>query len=414
MQFLSDVYLRCPDCDGRRFRADVLEVKIAPDGLSIAGVLDLTVDEAVARFADSPEIARKLAPLSAVGLGYLTLGQPVPSLSGGEAQRLKLAGHLGGLRPGKGTAGRRVADAEPGGGILFLFDEPTTGLHFDDVATLLGAFRALIAAGDSVVVIEHHLDVIAAADWIIDLGPEGGDRGGEIVCEGPPAAVAADPRSHTGRELRAHFAEERERGGATAGREAMGGASSTTGERSTANGGGSAAAMESEKRHLREGSRGPAARRAGAEAGAGGAAPRRPLRDIERPGVSPRGPRAAGPPPTPRPGRRRSTSAAPATTTSRTSTCASRASNSSRSPGSAGAGRAPSPSTSCSRRVSGAISSRSTPTPGSSCSRPPGPTWTQSSGSRRRSPSSSGRAAGGPRAPWRRPPRSTTSCACSS
>ena len=207
MQFLSDVYLRCPDCDGRRFRADVLEVKIAPDGLSVADVLDLTVDQAIARFADSPDIRRKLAPLAAVGLGYVTLGQPVPSLSGGEAQRLKLAGHLAGALRGVGVA-RRVRARESGrGGTLFLFDEPTTGLHFDDVATLLAAFRELIAAGDSVVVIEHHLDVIAAADWIIDLGPEGGDGGGEIVCEGPPAAVAADPRSHTGRELRAHLAQ---------------------------------------------------------------------------------------------------------------------------------------------------------------------------------------------------------------
>ena len=213
MQFLSDVYLRCPDCDGRRFRADVLEVKLAPDGLSVAEVLDLTVDEAIARFADSPDILKKLAPLGAVGLGYLTLGQPVPSLSGGEAQRLKLAGHLAGAQRSGGAA-RRGAPAvagetggERGGGTLFLFDEPTTGLHFHDVATLLAAFRELIAKGHSIVVIEHHLDVIAAADWIIDLGPEGGDGGGDLVCEGPPAAVAADPRSHTGRELRAHLAQ---------------------------------------------------------------------------------------------------------------------------------------------------------------------------------------------------------------
>ena len=229
MQFLSDVYLRCPDCGGRRFRADVLEVKLAPDGLSIADVLDLTVEGAIARFADSPEVLKGLAPLRAVGLGYVALGQPAPTLSGGEAQRLKLAGHLAGAhRSGGGTARRRPA-ARPAGdaaggshgpfggdrgsigpaagsgrGTLFLFDEPTTGLHFHDVATLLAAFRELIAAGHSVAVIEHHLDVIAAADWIIDLGPEGGGAGGEIVGEGPPAAVAANPRSHTGRELRAH------------------------------------------------------------------------------------------------------------------------------------------------------------------------------------------------------------------
>ena len=213
MQFLSDVYLRCPDCDGRRFRGDVLEVKLAPDGISIAGVLDLTVDQAIARFTDSPDILKKLAPLGAVGLGYLTLGQPVPSLSGGEAQRLKLAGHLAGAQRSGGGARRGApgnggeTGGERGGGTLFLFDEPTTGLHFDDVATLLAAFRELIAAGHSIVVIEHHLDVIAAADWIIDLGPEGGDGGGEIVCEGPPATVAGEPRSHTGRELRAHFAQ---------------------------------------------------------------------------------------------------------------------------------------------------------------------------------------------------------------
>ena len=170
MQFLSDVYLRCPDCDGRRYRADVLEVKIAPDGLSIAGVLDLTVDQAIVRFAGSPEIVRRLRPLAAVGLGYLTLGQPVPSLSGGEAQRLKLAGHLASGDRG-GSKGRRDGGDGLGVGTLFLFDEPTTGLHFDDVAILLAAFRELIAAGDSVVVIEHHLDVMAAADWIIDLGP---------------------------------------------------------------------------------------------------------------------------------------------------------------------------------------------------------------------------------------------------
>ena len=207
MQFLSDVYLRCPDCDGRRFRADVLEVRVAPDGLSIADVLDLTVDQAIARFAGSTDIVRKLAPLAAVGLGYVTLGQPVPSLSGGEAQRLKLAGHLAGALRGVGVTRRGRVSEGGRGGTLFLFDEPTTGLHFDDVATLLAAFRELIAAGDSIVVIEHHLDVIAAADWIIDLGPEGGDGGGEIVCEGPPGAVAEDPRSHTGRELRAHFAQ---------------------------------------------------------------------------------------------------------------------------------------------------------------------------------------------------------------
>ena len=243
MQFLSDVYLRCPDCDGRRFRPDVLEVKIAPDGLSIAGVLDLTVDEAIARFGDSPEIARRLAPLAAVGLGYVTLGQPVPTLSGGEAQRLKLAGHLAGPYRGVG-AGRRGTDGGRAGGTLFLFDEPTTGLHFDDVSTLLSAFRELIAAGHSVVVIEHHLDVIAAADWIVDLGPEGGDGGGALVCEGPPAAVMAEARSHTGRELRTYLGQWSNGGAAAAQPEAaaIGLAPAAAAEGIAANGGRSASA----------------------------------------------------------------------------------------------------------------------------------------------------------------------------
>ncbi|MEJ2688457.1 MAG: excinuclease ABC subunit UvrA [Deltaproteobacteria bacterium] len=193
MQFLSDVYLRCPDCDGRRYRSEVLEVTIAVQApkrsdLSIADVLDLTVSEACALFADHPKIVTRLQPLREVGLGYLRLGQPVPTLSGGEAQRLKLAGHLADQRRDRGT--------------LFLFDEPTTGLHFDDIATLLAAFRQLLAHGHSLVVIEHNLDVIRAADWLIDLGPEGGEAGGAIVCEGTPNQVADYPGSHTGQALR--------------------------------------------------------------------------------------------------------------------------------------------------------------------------------------------------------------------
>src|SRR6266581_3781691 len=193
MQFLSDVYLRCPDCNGRRFRDEVLEVKVGRK--SIADALELTVSEAIVFFGD-PEVKRALEPLADVGLEYLRLGQPVPTLSGGEAQRLKLAGHL------------VEAAAKPKGarGLLFLFDEPTTGLHFDDVAKLLRAFRQLIAAGHSLVVIEHNLDVIRAADWIVDLGPEGGDAGGRIVCTGTPAEVAKHPSSHTGRALREYEA----------------------------------------------------------------------------------------------------------------------------------------------------------------------------------------------------------------
>src|SRR5262245_17035333 len=194
MQFLSDVYLRCPDCDGKRFRPEVLEVKWS--GRSIADVLEMTVAEALACFWSSREAVAALSPLAEVGLEYLRLGQPVPTLSGGEAQRLKLAGHLA------------EAAAKPRGakGALFLFDEPTTGLHFDDIAKLLKAFRRLIDAGHSLVVIEHNLDVIRAADWIVDLGPEGGDAGGELVCAGTPRDAMAEPRSHTGRALREYEA----------------------------------------------------------------------------------------------------------------------------------------------------------------------------------------------------------------
>jgi excinuclease ABC subunit A len=214
MQFLSDVYLRCADCDGRRFRAEVLEVKLwhahpgSPTGRtgpteavgddaqfagkSIADVLEMTVTEALAFFARYPEVVRALEPLAAVGLHYVKLGQPVPTLSGGEAQRLKLAGHL---------AGARTRQRDPRG-TLFLLDEPTTGLHFDDIATLLRVFRRLLEAGHSLVVIEHNLEVIRAADWIIDLGPEGGEAGGEVVCVGSPESLAACAASHTGQALR--------------------------------------------------------------------------------------------------------------------------------------------------------------------------------------------------------------------
>jgi excinuclease ABC subunit A len=199
MQFLSDVYLRCPECNGCRYREEVLDIRReGADGrrLSIAEVLDLTVTEARAFFADAPEVAARLAPLSDVGLEYLKLGQPVPTLSGGEAQRLKLAGHLA-------DAGS-VLSSTTHRGKLFLFDEPTTGLHFEDVAKLLRAFRKLLVAGHSLLVIEHNLDVIRAADWIIDLGPEGGERGGELVCAGTPAQVRNEPRSFTGQALAAY------------------------------------------------------------------------------------------------------------------------------------------------------------------------------------------------------------------
>jgi excinuclease ABC subunit A len=211
MQFLSDVYLRCPDCDGKRFRAEVLEVALK--GKSIADVLELTVSQALTFFAGHAEVLARLAPLADVGLDYLRLGQPVPTLSGGEAQRLKLAGHLAEAaetpssprKRGSSSSGNSWIPSFEGmteKGTLFLFDEPTTGLHFDDIAKLLKSFRRLVDAGHSLVVIEHNLDVIRASDWIVDLGPEGGEAGGELVCAGTVAEVMACEASHTGRALR--------------------------------------------------------------------------------------------------------------------------------------------------------------------------------------------------------------------
>ena len=197
MQFLSDVYLRCPECDGRRFRDEVLEVRLE-GGQSIASVLELSVDEALQLFANRPEVVNALTPLAEVGLGYLALGQPVPTLSGGESQRLKLAGYIA------EAATRRRA----GKGVLFIFDEPTTGLHFDDIARLLGAFDRLLEGGDSLLVIEHNLDVIDCADWLIELGPEGGEAGGELLFEGSPEAIVHAP-CPTGRALAAWHVERR-------------------------------------------------------------------------------------------------------------------------------------------------------------------------------------------------------------
>ncbi|WHZ13092.1 MAG: Excinuclease ABC subunit A, dimeric form [Burkholderiaceae bacterium] len=198
MQFLSDVYLRCPDCDGRRYRPEILEVKVqrGARSLSVADVLELTVSEAAALFANDREVVRALAPIVDVGLDYLKLGQPVPTLSGGEAQRLKLAGFLAEAAK---TSGRQPVARR---GTLFLFDEPTTGLHFDDIAKLMRALRRLLDVGHSLVVIEHNLDVIRASDWVIDLGPEGGERGGRLVAEGTPDELRRHPTSYTGQALR--------------------------------------------------------------------------------------------------------------------------------------------------------------------------------------------------------------------
>jgi excinuclease ABC subunit A len=190
MQFLSDVYLRCPDCNGQRYRNQVLEAKLR--GKSVADILELTVTEALSFFKHERDIHKALEPLLAVGLSYLRLGQPVPTLSGGEAQRLKLAGYLA-----KTSKKKKAGDK-----LLFLLDEPTTGLHFADIAVLLKALRRLLREGHSLLVIEHNLDVIAASDWLIDLGPEGGEDGGELVCEGTPEEVSTHEHSHTGKALR--------------------------------------------------------------------------------------------------------------------------------------------------------------------------------------------------------------------
>jgi excinuclease ABC subunit A len=184
MHFLPDVYVRCEACYGKRFNEATLRVRYK--GKSIAEVLELTVREASELFAAHSSVAGPLALLSDVGLDYLHLGQPSPTLSGGEAQRIKLARELA-----KRATGRT----------LYLLDEPTTGLHFDDVRKLLLVLERLVDAGNSIVVIEHNLDVIKTADWVIDLGPEGGPDGGRVVASGTPEMVARAVESHTGRHL---------------------------------------------------------------------------------------------------------------------------------------------------------------------------------------------------------------------
>lgn len=209
MQFLSDVYLRCPDCDGKRYRPEVLEVTLmrGTHEYNVADVLELTVSEAAQVFANDPEVLRVLQPIVDVGLEYVRLGQPVPTLSGGEAQRLKLAGFLAQAAGGSKLSGRSMtAQKLAKKGTLFLFDEPTTGLHFDDIAKLMRSFRKLLEAGHSIILIEHNLDVIRASDWIIDLGPDGGDAGGELVCAGTPETIKACAVSYTGQALNSYEA----------------------------------------------------------------------------------------------------------------------------------------------------------------------------------------------------------------
>ena len=198
MQFLADVFVPCDQCDGKRFKPQVLEVRYR--GRTIHQVLDLTVREALAFFSSSPKVLRRLQVLDEIGLGYLRLGQPATTLSGGEAQRIKIAAHL------SSHAGERL---------LYILDEPTTGLHFDDIAKLLTAFRKLLEAGHTLLVIEHNLDVIKTADFIIDLGPEGGEEGGRLVAAGAPEQVALVDACYTAQYLRAALAEGRSHAYAT-------------------------------------------------------------------------------------------------------------------------------------------------------------------------------------------------------
>jgi excinuclease ABC subunit A len=192
MQFLADVFVPCDQCDGMRFKPQVLEVRYR--GKTIHQVLDMTVREALAFFSTSPKVLRRLQVLDEIGLGYLRLGQPATTLSGGEAQRIKIAAHLASF------GGERL---------LYILDEPTTGLHFDDIAKLLAAFRKLVEAGHTLLVIEHNLDVIKTADYLIDLGPEGGEAGGDVVATGTPEQVVQVEASHTGRALRQVLADGR-------------------------------------------------------------------------------------------------------------------------------------------------------------------------------------------------------------
>ena len=185
MHFLPDVYVPCEVCKGKRYNRDTLDITFK--GKNISEVLDLSCEEAAEFFANQPAIARHMNTLVDVGLGYVRLGQPAPTLSGGEAQRVKLASELA-----KRSTGHTI----------YILDEPTTGLHFEDVRKLLVVLSRLVEQGNTVLVIEHNLDVIKTADWVIDLGPEGGSGGGSVIAEGPPEAIAEHPHSHTGRFLK--------------------------------------------------------------------------------------------------------------------------------------------------------------------------------------------------------------------
>ena len=185
MYFLPDVYVECEECHGKRYNKEALEIEYR--GKNISGVLEMTIEEALEFFKHIPAVKQKLHTLTEVGLGYVQLGQPAPSLSGGEAQRVKLATELSRRDTGK---------------TLYILDEPTTGLHFFDIENLMKVLMGLVDKGNSVVVIEHNLEIIRNADWIIDLGPEGGDEGGGIVAEGAPKDIAKVKKSYTGQYLR--------------------------------------------------------------------------------------------------------------------------------------------------------------------------------------------------------------------
>jgi len=185
MYYLPDRYIKCPECEGRRYNSDILEIKYR--GVDIYEVLNMTIERALKFFGDVPIIKQKLSILKKIGLDYIKLGQPAPSLSGGEAQRIKLATELSRKAIGK---------------TIYILDEPTTGLHPDDIKNLLKILNELVKKGNTVLIIEHNLDIIRNADWIIDLGPEGGDRGGSIVAEGTPKDIAKIDKSYTGHWLK--------------------------------------------------------------------------------------------------------------------------------------------------------------------------------------------------------------------
>ena len=189
MQFMADIFLTCETCGGKRFKQHILDVTY--NEKNVDDILNLTIDEALEFFAKEPKIIAKIKPLVDVGLGYVHLGQSSNTLSGGEAQRIKLASFLV-----KGNNANKT---------LFIFDEPTTGLHFHDIKKLLKSFDALLAHGNTIIVIEHNMDVIKCADWVIDIGPEGGNNGGKVIFEGLPEDLIKEKNSYTGKYLKERF-----------------------------------------------------------------------------------------------------------------------------------------------------------------------------------------------------------------